>query len=242
MQPLDENLPSPVECNICGFTGVKFAICAEGPVKCPGCRSVSRHRVVRHVLNRLLTKLESLRVLEAGGDGRFLQHPRVQLVTVDPHVGIADLECGVEGVPEATNRFDVVVCLDMLEHAPDDQRAVQALANLTDSDGVALVTASCWGPYGGSLSAQEAGLPTHHIGLDGEWDCLCYRYYSHESLQRLCAPFRRSEGRIVRNPRIGVFDQHLVVGGGHGSPGSGVDLRKESLAALGDMFDVERRS
>lgn len=206
-------------------------------MKCPQCRSVSRHRAIWYILEELLTHRENLHVLEGGGDGRFLQSRKISLVAVDSCCHNVDVVALMEHLPFEADTFHVGISLDMLEHAREDGRTISELARVVRPDGVAIVTASCWNQIGPSRSPAEAGLPEYHIGLSGKWDCRCYRYYTHESLLHLCRHFDRVCSLMITNHSLGIADQHLIIGGGsqiYASIKEG--LREEALAAVRKGF------
>jgi hypothetical protein len=171
-------------CNICGCT--EFETCAEGPVRCSGCRSLPRHRLVYAVLS-VLAAGSPVRVLEVGGDGRFLR--------------VANT---------------LVVSLDALEHAVDDAASVRELARVARRSGAVLVTASLWAAEGPSRPPAQVGLPAFHIGLSGRWDCRCYRYYTAGSLLDLCTSATEACGHLASLKRYGIDGEYLVVARGLG--------------------------
>lgn len=227
---------SQVLCNICGFTGETFETCPEGAVKCPRCRSVSRHRAVWYILEALLANRDSLHLLEGGGDGRFLQSRKITMVAVDASYHKVGVVAQMENLPFGADSFHVGISLDMLEHAKDDGKVVSELARVVRPGGVTLVTASCWGHFGASCSPAEAGLPEYHIGLGGKWDCRCYRYYTYKSLLRLCCQFDRVCGLVITNHSLGVVGQYIVIGGGSRTSIATESLLDEALAAVRKGF------
>jgi SAM-dependent methyltransferase len=111
-----------------------------------------RRRVLRAELERLPLAPGS-RLLDAGcGSGRTLdelaRYGRVSGVDLSPEaVGLArrrghdDVQVAyVEELPFADATFDVVTCLDVVEHTPDDRATLAELRRVTRPGGLLLVT------------------------------------------------------------------------------------------------------
>jgi SAM-dependent methyltransferase len=111
-----------------------------------------RRRVVRAVLDGAGLP-GSPRLLDAGaGSGRTLdelaRYGNVAGVELEPlgveaarARGHAEVQIApVERIPHADASFDLVTCLDVIEHTPDDVRALRELRRVTKPGGAALVT------------------------------------------------------------------------------------------------------
>jgi SAM-dependent methyltransferase len=111
-----------------------------------------RRRVLRAELDRLPLEPEA-RLLDAGcGSGRTLdelaRYGRVSGVDLSPDAvetarrrGHDDVRVGrVEELPFADATFDVVTCLDVVEHTPDDRATLAELRRVTRPGGLLLVT------------------------------------------------------------------------------------------------------
>jgi SAM-dependent methyltransferase len=114
-----------------------------------------RRRIVNGELERLALP-PNARLLDAGcGSGRTLDDlARFGLVTgldISPiAVGVArrrghDVRLAdIADIPLPDERFDVVTCLDVLEHVRDDRRALGELVRVTRPGGTILVTAPAY--------------------------------------------------------------------------------------------------
>ena len=93
------------------------------------------------------------RVLDAGcGSGRMLEelvaYGEVSGVELDPDAaaaaaqrGICEVEVGrLEELPFEDDSFDLVTCLDVLEHVPDDRQALAEMRRVTKPGGWLLLT------------------------------------------------------------------------------------------------------
>ena len=114
-----------------------------------------RLRIVRQEVERIGLP-QGARILDAGcGSGRVLDElARFGDVTgVDlSHSAVAAawerghsvLQARVEELPFADRTFDLVTCLDVIEHTPDDLRALRELVRVTRPGGYLLVTAPAY--------------------------------------------------------------------------------------------------
>lgn len=111
-----------------------------------------RRRVLGEVLDRIALRPGS-RLLDAGcGSGRELDElaarGRVAGVDLSPVAvgaararGHADVHCApIERLPFADETFDLVTCLDVIEHTPDDRVALAELRRVTRPGGLLVVT------------------------------------------------------------------------------------------------------
>ena len=111
-----------------------------------------RRRVLHAALDRIVF-LPGARLLDAGcGSGRTLdelaRYGRVAGVDANPDAvelarrrGHRDVRVArVEELPFRAESFDVVTCLDVVEHTPDDRATLSELRRVTREGGVLLVT------------------------------------------------------------------------------------------------------
>jgi SAM-dependent methyltransferase len=111
-----------------------------------------RRRVLRAQLDRL-PLAPGARLLDAGcGSGRTLdelvRYGRVSGIDLSPQAvaaaqrrGHQDVRVGrVEQLPFADGTFDVVTCLDVIEHTPDDRASLAELRRVVRPGGLLLVT------------------------------------------------------------------------------------------------------
>jgi SAM-dependent methyltransferase len=112
-----------------------------------------RRRIIRAELDRLALPAGSRRVLDAGcGSGRTLEelggYGEVFGIELDP--GAADMargrRCGevrvgrLEELPWEDDYFDLITCLDVIEHTPDDRATLRELRRVCSAGGFMLVT------------------------------------------------------------------------------------------------------
>ena len=129
-----------------------------------------RRRIVRAVLDSAGLPAEA-RLLDAGaGSGRTLDelasYGEVAGVELNPFGVAAARERGhrdvreapVEQIPHDDGSFDLVTCLDVIEHTPDDVRSLRELRRVTRPGGALLVTV----PAHPSLWSRHDEVNGHH--------------------------------------------------------------------------------
>lgn len=122
------NAGTQVTCPCCERSFRRFARFHGVHDQCPGCGSLMRHRAI------LLYLRDHRGVAERGGDvlkvapgalQRWLEEaPAVRLVTVDLDSPRAGVHADITELPFDDDSFDLVICMHVLEHVPDDRRAI----------------------------------------------------------------------------------------------------------------------
>ena len=199
-------------CNICNKKLRKFELSPEGIDKCPICRSVGRHRAIAYLIKKMKFPQRAFKAIEIGGDGRFFKHLFNLFISIDLHNFGLDVIGDATQLPFASEYFDAILCLDVLEHTIDDTSVVKEMHRVLRAGGYLFVTASCWEKKGRTKTPSEVGFPAYHLSMDGKWDCLCYRYYTYKSLIELidsnnlhCKPI------ITTSRNMGIKDIMILI-------------------------------
>ena len=129
-----------------------------------------RRRVIQAVIDRIALP-EGARLLDAGcGSGRTLDelagYGEVAGVELEPlgveaarRRGHADVQVApIEAIPHPDGSFDLVTCLDVIEHTPDDVRSLRELRRVTRPGGALVVTV----PAYPRLWSRHDELNRHH--------------------------------------------------------------------------------
>lgn len=140
------------ECNICGKHANKFAMFNRRPnAMCPKCFSLERHRLLYDFLRKesdLFTKELSLlhfaaekclhKKLSANKNLRYetadLMNQFLATIEVKPkhRMSVTDIQF-------EDNSFDVLICNHVLEHVPEDIKAMQEIFRVLKSGGFAIL-------------------------------------------------------------------------------------------------------
>ncbi len=128
-----------------------------------------RRRIIRAELDRLALA-PGARILDAGcGSGRTLEelvdYGEVQGIELDPAAaevatsrGLGEVRIGrLEEMPWEDSQFDLITCLDVIEHTPDDRVTLRELRRVSKPGAFLLVTVPA---YQGLWSTHD--VANHH--------------------------------------------------------------------------------
>lgn len=127
-------------CIICG--GEEFSTGPNGrssfagiPPRCVRCQSLERHRALRGVYEQLREVLDlgSMRALQISQDrsivpGWFATHE------LSIYGGANSID--IQAIDRPDGAYDLVVCNHVLEHVPDDAKALSELVRVVGDDGI----------------------------------------------------------------------------------------------------------
>ena len=113
-------------------------------VLAPGTLSLERHRLFWLYLKNETTFFSApLRVLHFAPEQAFVQKFKKQknltYATTDLNSPIADVKADICDLPFKDNSFDFIICNHVLEHIPDDIKAMQELYRVLAPSGTAIV-------------------------------------------------------------------------------------------------------
>jgi SAM-dependent methyltransferase len=140
----------PRECPICGYHGLFWGKGRQPMVfdgLCPRCHSVGRHRQQQLLIDRHPEYLDGQSVLHFAPEPCFDRRYRERLqasggdyVRADylPHKG--EIKVDLQAMPFPDGAFDTVICNNVLEHVPDDHKAMTEIARVLRPGGRALLT------------------------------------------------------------------------------------------------------
>ena len=107
---------------------------------CPGTLSLERHRLLWLYLTRETDFLsQSLNVLHIAPEQVFYTKFKAlknwDYTTVDLHSPLADVKADICALPFENEHYDLIFCNHVLEHIPDDQKAMQELYRVLKKGG-----------------------------------------------------------------------------------------------------------
>lgn len=133
-----------VVCPCCGHTWRQFAWFYGARDQCPSCGSLMRHRAL------LLYLRDVMRIERRGGDVLHVGPSRalrdclraldtVRYLSLDLDSPLADVQADLTALSLDDASFDLVLCSHVLEHIPDDARAIAEMFRVLRPGGTAIV-------------------------------------------------------------------------------------------------------
>jgi SAM-dependent methyltransferase len=127
---------------------------------CPDCGSCERHRLQKEVLDRVLPDFEPSRksILHFAPE-RFLKR-RLKAAfgvykTADLFRADVDIKADITHLPVPDESYDVVYASHVLEHVPDDRKAVAEIYRILNPGGMAILPV----PINSAGKTEEYGEP-----------------------------------------------------------------------------------
>jgi SAM-dependent methyltransferase len=143
-----------VECPICGFEGDAFAaggVITRPNAQCPRCLSLERHRLVWLYLTNetdLFAGTRTRRMLHLAPElcirQRLSLEPTLDYLPADLDPRGVEVQMDVTAIGYPDDFFDVIYCSHVLEHVPDDRRAMRELARVLAPEGWAILQVPIW--------------------------------------------------------------------------------------------------
>jgi SAM-dependent methyltransferase len=165
-----------VGCPCCGGTFRKFVPRWDYDGLCPKCLSLSRHRAMcLFLLDRLGRRDGEIRLLhfapEEGLAKRIASLANVTYVSadMDPQSS-AQLSFDMTDIPMPDASFDVILCSHVLEHVPDDRRAMRELRRVLRPDGVLYSMHPVEADRAETFEDLSITDPHERQRLFGQWD------------------------------------------------------------------------
>jgi SAM-dependent methyltransferase len=165
-----------VGCPCCGGTFRKFVPRWDHDGLCPKCLSLSRHRAMcLFLVDRLGKREGEIRLLhfapEEGLARKIASLPGVDYVSadMDPQSS-AQLTFDMTDIPMPDASFDVILCSHVLEHVPDDRKAMRELRRVLKPDGVLYSMHPVEADRAETFEDLSITDPAERQRLFGQWD------------------------------------------------------------------------
>lgn len=134
-------------CPVCGRSArafQRFGVVPRSDARCPYCGSLERHRLLWRYLEQETTFFESAgtKMLHLAAERCF--EPTFRKIVGSGYITAdllkpADVKMDITDIQFPDSSFDIVYCSHVLEHVPDDRRAMQELCRVLKPDGWAIV-------------------------------------------------------------------------------------------------------
>lgn len=124
------------------FLPYGYAVQCEN-VLSPSTLSLERHRLLwLYLTNETDLFNRNIKVLHVAPEQafykRFRKQPNWEYITTDLFSPLADVKADLCNLPFQDNSFDLILCNHVLEHIPDDQKAMQELFRVMKKGGVGI--------------------------------------------------------------------------------------------------------
>lgn len=180
-------------CVICGSSlrGFRsFGVPSAKPridAQCPVCYSLERHRLVwSYFTNKTdLFDGKPKRLLHVAPEpqlSRLLRRvPGLDYLSIDLEKGKAMMSADITNLPFKDKQFDVIYCSHVLEHVPEDRKAMAEFRRVLRPDGWAILLV----PIRGEVTFEDSSVtsPEERERLFGQWDHV--RIYGSDYVTRL---------------------------------------------------------
>lgn len=140
-------------CPLCNFKARNFMSAGlyvkRADSKCPSCQSLERHRHLWLFLGEYLNDNKVKTILHFAPENclQNLLKKRTGLKyytsDYDPN-GKSDFHFDIQNINSNDNAFDLIICSHVLEHIPDDRKAIKEIYRILSPGGIALLQVPIW--------------------------------------------------------------------------------------------------
>ena len=157
---------------------------------CPGTLSLERHRLLWLYLERQTNFLtQPLKVLHVAPEQAFYQKFKSfthwDYTTTDLYSPLADVKADITKLPFANDSFDLVLCNHVLEHIPEDNKALAELYRILKKGGTAILQVPLEEDRETTFEDDSITDPKERAKIFGQYDHV--RIYGQDYYQRIKA-------------------------------------------------------
>jgi SAM-dependent methyltransferase len=136
------------ECPVCGYIGPFMDLSGFAGVRkhavCPQCRALERHRLqfvaVMEILEKLnVSKLKMLHFAPESFFRRIFSARFGKYETADLTMKNVDHKVDLQSLPFDDSTYDFIFASHVLEHIPDDQKAIGEIRRILKPNGIAIL-------------------------------------------------------------------------------------------------------
>lgn len=172
---------------------------------CPKCNSLQRHRLLWLFLNRRLDlNAKPMKLLHVAPEplmqAIFAKRPNIVYLSTDFESPLAMERMDLTDIHKADGSFDAILCVHVLEHIPDDHKAMTELLRILKSGGWALLQCPVLWNREHTYEDNSITSPSDRLREFGQEDHV--RIYGADYVDRLTAAGFRVE-RIAYARELG---------------------------------------
>ena len=155
---------------------------------CPGTLSLERHRLLWLYLDRKTSFLtDSIRVLHVAPEQvfykKFKSFSHWNYTTTDLHSPLADVKADICALPFEDNSYDLILCNHVLEHIPNDLKAMRELYRVLKPRGTAILQVPLEEDRENTFEDDSITDQQERTRIFGQYDHV--RVYGHDYYNRL---------------------------------------------------------
>jgi len=156
----------------------------------PGTLSLERHRLLwLYLKNETSVFKDSLKVLHFAPEQAFYKRFRKiknwDYTTTDLNSPIADVKADICDLPFQENEFDLIICNHVLEHIPDDTKAMQELYRILKPGGMAILQVPYEADREATFEDDSITDPKERTRIFGQYDHV--RVYGMDYFEKLAS-------------------------------------------------------
>ncbi len=178
-------------CPICGKhirTFLPFGLHPRTNAKCPFCESLERHRSLWLFINSRTNLFSGrLTVLHLAPEPclrtKFSRLSGIHYVAADLDPNLRGINMDLQLIPFKNDSFDCILCSHVLEHIPDDQKAMQEIFRILRPGGWAILQVPLDGSRDETIEDISITSPEERERVFGQRDHV--RKYGQDYKQRL---------------------------------------------------------
>lgn len=157
-------------------------------VLCPGTLSLERHRLLwLYLQNKTSLFTETLKVLHVAPEQvfyqKFKQLKNWEYTTTDLYSPLADVKANICALPFKEQTFDFILCNHVLEHIPEDRKAMQEIYRVLKKGGTAILQVPLEQDRKTSFEDDRITDPKERTRIFGQYDHV--RIYGVDFFDRL---------------------------------------------------------
>ena len=116
---------------------------------CPKCGSAERQRLTWLYLEKNILKNDKISFLHIAPERKFKENLKknenLQYSNIDLYSPVADTKMDITNLTYSNNTFDLVLCSHVLEHIPEDKKAMSEIFRVLKSQGIAIILVPIFG-------------------------------------------------------------------------------------------------